>query len=103
MIDYNMELLNQNDLQHSFFCLSKDDPTVGFEYDASIIFGPVFPQASASRRETATAADKQLYMRLCLGSHLARHLRHGLESEKGYTSTVGIATNKILSKLVGNQ
>lgn len=102
MIDYNMELLNQNNLQHSFFCVNKDDPTKGFDYDASTIFGPAFPQNPGPSKETATVADEQLYLRLCLGSHLARYLRHGLESEKGYTSTVGIATNKILSKLVGN-
>lgn len=102
MIDYNMELLNRNDLQHSFFCLNKDDPTVGFEYDASTIFGPTFPPISASKTETATPGDEQLHVRLCLGSHLAKYVRHGLELEKGYTSTVGIATNKILSKLVGN-
>jgi DNA polymerase iota len=96
-----MELLNQNDLSNSFFCLSKDDPTIGFEYDASKVFGPTFPKTLAAIG-TATADDEQLSMRLCLGSHLARHLRHGLESHKGYTSTVGIATNKILSKLAGN-
>lgn len=101
MIDYNMELLNHHDLHHSFFCLDKDDPTIGFEYDASTAFGPTFPKIAATP-ETATANDRQLSLRLCLGSHLARHLRHGLESHKGYTSTVGIATNKILSKLVGN-
>lgn len=41
-------------------------------------------------------------MRLSLASHLAKHLRQQLESEKGYTCTVGISTNKLLSKLVGN-
>lgn len=101
MIDYNMELLNHNDLSHSFFCLNKDDPTIGFEYDGSKVFGPTFPKILA-KSEATTANDKQLSMRLCLGSHLARHLRHGLESHKGYTSTVGISTNKILSKLAGN-
>lgn len=33
---------------------------------------------------------------------MAAHLRGKLESEKGYTCTVGISTNKLLSKLVGN-
>ncbi|KAL9618988.1 MAG: hypothetical protein Q9160_006382 [Pyrenula sp. 1 TL-2023] len=40
--------------------------------------------------------------RLVLGSHLAKHLRHRLEAESGYTATVGISTNKLLAKLVGN-
>jgi DNA polymerase iota len=43
-----------------------------------------------------------LHLRLALGSHLAQHLRLRLESEKGYTATVGISTNKLLSKLAGN-
>jgi DNA polymerase iota len=39
---------------------------------------------------------------LALGSHLAHYLRTRLEAEKGYTATVGISTNKLLAKLVGN-
>jgi len=95
--------LNHHDLIHSFFCLDKNDPTIGFEYNASEVFGPTFPKLAASWvTTTANDNDGRLTLRLCLGSHLARHLRHGLESQKGYTSTVGVATNKILSKLVGN-
>lgn len=41
-------------------------------------------------------------MNLLLASHLAHYLRERLETEKGYTATVGISTNKLLSKLVGN-
>jgi len=44
-----------------------------------------------------------LFLRLLLASHLAHHLRTRLEAEKGYTVTVGISTNKLLSKLVGSQ
>lgn len=36
-----------------------------------------------------------------LGSHLAHHLRVKLEEDFGYTSTCGISTNKVLSKLIG--
>jgi DNA polymerase iota len=43
-----------------------------------------------------------LRLRLHLGSHLAQHLREALHSQKGYTCTAGISTNKELSKLVGN-
>ena len=99
MVEYNVDLLNRNDLVHSFFCLSRDDPTIGFDYDASHVFGPIYPQHPAVQ---LTEEDDELQLRLVLGSHLARHLRHELESQKGYTSTVGIATNKLLSKLVGN-
>jgi DNA polymerase iota len=101
MIDYNLALLNHNDLVHSFFCMSKDDPTVGFEYDATSHFGPTYP-IDCVTTDQLSQADKVLVQRLVLGSHLARHLRHELESQKGYTSTVGIATNKILAKLIGN-
>ncbi|OCT44231.1 DNA polymerase iota [Cladophialophora carrionii] len=99
MVDYNMGLLNRHDLAHSFFCLSKDDPTIGFEYDASSFFGPTYPSKGTLQ---VSEQDEGLRLRLVLGSHLARHLRHELESQKGYTATVGIATNKLLSKLVGN-
>lgn len=47
------------------------------------------------------SCEETLCQRLILGSHLAQHLRHQLEEHKGYTSTVGISTNKLLSKLVG--
>jgi DNA polymerase iota len=43
-----------------------------------------------------------LHLRLLLASHLAHHLRSRLEAEKGYTTTTGISTNKVLAKLVGN-
>jgi DNA polymerase iota len=98
MVEYNMKLLNPNSLTESFFCLSKSDPTFGFAFDATTIFGPTYPGAT----DQAVEASDDLHSRLRLGSHLARHLRHELESQKGYTATVGIATNKLLSKLVGN-
>jgi DNA polymerase iota len=110
MVEYNLPFLNYNDLSHSFFCLDKDDPTVGFAFDASAISGPTYPPdwhgtsmelASAHTAGTVVPND-ELQLRLLLGSHLARHLRHELETQKGYTATVGIATNKLLSKLVGN-
>ncbi|KAI4639112.1 uncharacterized protein J4E78_011031 [Alternaria triticimaculans] len=63
MIDYNVSILNSNDL--------------------------------------STTPDL-LHLRLALGSHLAHHIRTRFEAEKGYTATVGISTNKLLAKLVGN-
>ena len=103
MIDYNMSILNPHALENSFFCLKRDDPTAGFVFDASAIFGKPYPQArnNLDQLEDNAVADN-LILRLRLGSHLARHLRHELESQKGYTSTVGISTNKVLSKLVGS-
>ena len=100
MIYYNLELLNLNDLQHSFFHLDKSDPTCGFSYDATAFMGPVYPEASPIL--TSSLEKAGLTRRLILGSHLAFYLRQELEKENGYTATVGISTNKILSKLVGN-
>jgi DNA polymerase iota len=99
MIEYNMDVLNRNDLRNSFFQTSRDDPTLGFLFDASAVAGHVYPQNYKSPVEDAVD-DKTL--RLRLGSHLAMYMRHELEQHKGYTATVGIATNKVLAKLVGN-
>ncbi|KAG9945829.1 DNA/RNA polymerase, partial [Aureobasidium melanogenum] len=95
MIEYNISLLNQHDLSQSFFVLQKDDPTQGFAFDASCYAGPRYPNSTSTD-------DEILSLRLKLGSHLAFHLRNELERKKGYTSTVGISTSKLLSKLVGN-
>lgn len=101
MLNFNYALLNRNDLEHSFFCTDKDDPTRGFDYDARTAFGPTYP-ADAASEDALNDDDRVLRLRLVLGSHLARYLRHELEAQKGYTATVGVATNKTLSKLVGN-
>jgi len=114
LVQYNLVLLNYHDLPHSFFQLKRGDPTVGFSFDATKIAGHSFPEnpndpynaQDALPRSSSALPDNAnkdpLLLRLILGSHLAQHLRWSLEEEKGYTSTVGIATNKILSKLAGN-
>ena len=102
MIEYNQALLSQNDLTASFFHLRRADPTVGFPCDARTISGGVFPAKTSCKDVHDSADSKDLLERLCLGSHLAQHLRHLLEEHNGYTSTVGISTNKLISKLVGN-
>lgn len=109
LVDYNSTLLNHNDLTTSFFHLDHSDPTVGFPFDASSVFGHTFPPASTALAskfvdtESSCSSDSvNLLLRLRLGSHLARYLRHQLEEQQGYTCTVGIGTNKLNSKLVGN-
>ena len=110
MVDYNMELLNRNDRSASFFHLDRNDPLVGFAFDASYVAGHVFPtptENAVSSPGCVSALPKHddssgLYLRLLLGSHLALYLRHQLEEQKGYSSTVGVSTNKLISKLVGN-
>ncbi|KAL3456466.1 hypothetical protein BJX64DRAFT_294082 [Aspergillus heterothallicus] len=104
MIGYNAALLNPNDLAHSFFHLDRQDPTIGFAFDATSIYGPVFPDdGDAAGLESMAGFDpSQLRTRLLLGSHLAAYLRDQLENQKHYTATAGISTSKILAKLVGS-
>lgn len=107
LIDYNAEYLNHNDLSASFFHLDRNDPTIGFPIDASRVSGHTYPHSltSAGTNAAINAScndSRNLLLRLQLGSHLAQHLRHQLEEQKGYTCTVGISTNKLISKLVGN-
>ena len=107
MVDYNMAILNHNDPTTSFFHLDRNDPTTGFPFDGAKPFGHTFPSTTIhtiphSSTRLGTPGENDLYRRLVLGSHLAQHVRHQLEENKGYTSTVGISTNKLLAKLVGN-
>ncbi|KAF2865363.1 hypothetical protein BDV95DRAFT_531382 [Massariosphaeria phaeospora] len=99
IVEHNLGLLNAHDLANSYFCLSKNDPTVGFTFDASELAGHTYPQPPNKELD---ASQDSLSLRLRLASHLARYLREQLESEKGYTCAVGISTNKLLAKLVGN-
>jgi DNA polymerase iota len=105
LIDYNASLLNQNDLENSFFHLDNRDPTLGFVYDAERFCGPTFPVTPNVTSENAAAAGQihsnVLNTRLILGSHLAYYLRIGLKREHGYTAAVGVSTVKLLAKLVG--
>jgi len=98
MIDYNVEMINRHNLSGAFFQMAKQDPTHGFPFDASSVAGHPFPKDY----QAPQMAIDDLTLRLRLGSHLALHMRHQLEQHKGYTSTVGITTSKLLSKLVGN-
>ena len=103
MIDYNVQLLNHNDLSNSFFQLDKTDPTVGFAFDAAMYCGPTYPPRSHFDNALAdNRGTNSLSRRLILASHLANHIHTYLQEHKGYTSTVGISTSKLLAKLAGN-
>ncbi|KAE8148760.1 hypothetical protein BDV25DRAFT_12013 [Aspergillus avenaceus] len=108
MITYNVDLLNPNDLEHSFFHLNRLDPTLGFAYDATGFCGPTYPAVSPTASEPDVSPAVQgndppsLRINLLVASHLAAYLRGQLEEQKGYTATVGISTVKLLAKLVGN-
>lgn len=96
LIAYNLILLNQHDLQHSFFFLSEKDPEKGFSFDGTTVSGCI----EGAYQEGINHEDPQ-HLRLMLASHLAYFLRTRLEDDFGYTSTCGISTNKVLSKLAG--
>ena len=46
IINFNVSILNSNDLGNSFFCLSKDDPTIGFTFDATKVTGHTYPEVT---------------------------------------------------------
>ncbi|KAF4471087.1 DNA polymerase iota subunit [Fusarium albosuccineum] len=98
IVEYNLFCLNRASLAESYFCLSKDDPVRGFQCDLTSIAGCVEGAASLD-----SDAENPAYLRLLLGSHLARFLRLQIEERFGITSTCGISTNKMLSKLVGSK
>ncbi len=98
IVSYNVELLNRNALQQSYFCLSREDPELGFEYDATLFAGCVCGDEEAQSDEDAPHTR----WRLLVASHLARYLRLKIEDE-GYTTACGISTNKLLAKLAGDK
>ncbi|XXG97693.1 hypothetical protein Hte_004000 [Hypoxylon texense] len=100
VIAYNVELLNLNALQDSFFQLSRQDPEKGFNFDGSRFFGCVKP--SLDLKDVSTILNTPLGVRLMLASHLGGYLRLKLEEDFGYTSSGGISTNKTLAKLAGS-
>ena len=105
MVSYNIEQLDYHNLPNSFFYLDKQDPTVGFKYDASNVTGNTFPESTvnanllngnsiclypSARFKHTGINSASLETRLIIGSHLARYLRLQLEERKGYTASVGI-------------
>jgi len=101
IVDYNIGVLNTHGLSSSFFCLDREDPTVGFSFDASRTAGNTYP-ASDTAEDVPDLELSPLELRLNLGSHLARHIQSMLWNIKGYTCTIGVSTSKLLAKLVGN-
>ncbi|KAJ3496806.1 hypothetical protein NLG97_g2380 [Lecanicillium saksenae] len=98
IVDYNFSCLTRGALAQSFFQLSKTDPEIGFSCDLTAVAGPVLGACSST-----VDAENTIMLRLALGSHLAMYLRSKIETDFGYTSTCGIATNKVLSKLSGGK
>ncbi|KAF1978191.1 DNA/RNA polymerase, partial [Bimuria novae-zelandiae CBS 107.79] len=105
LVDYNLALLNRTDLASSFFCLSKIDPSHGFAFDASKVAGPTYPEQPdepTGKHLTNGSHSHETFWISPGGSCCLFSDKPWLESEKNHTCTVGISTNKLLSKLVGN-
>ncbi|KAH7246009.1 hypothetical protein BKA59DRAFT_419316, partial [Fusarium tricinctum] len=98
IIEYNLSCLNRATLENSFFYISKNDPERGFHCNLTSPAGCVEGTAS-----TTLDLSNPAYLRLILGSHFAQFLRLQAEEKHGFTSTCGISTNKMLSKLVGSK
>ncbi|KAF4987597.1 hypothetical protein FGRMN_10279 [Fusarium graminum] len=98
IIEYNLSCLNLATLENSFFYISKHDPEQGFRCDLTSAVGCVEGTAS-----TTLDLNNPAYLRLVLGSHFAQFLRLQVEEKYSFTSTCGISTNKMLSKLVGSK
>jgi DNA polymerase iota len=90
--------LNRASLSSTFFHLSKSDPENGFICDLTSFAGCVEGGTPHS-----VNMEVSLCVQLLLASHLAYFLRMKLEEEFGFTSTCGVSTNKLLSKLVGSK
>lgn len=103
MVEYNVELLNGNDLENSFFQLDRYDPVLGFAFDATEFYDPTYPEPGSNLSTASMSPNSEpLQTRLLVASHLAKYLRDQLELQRGYTSSVGVSTSKLLSKLVGS-
>ncbi|VUC22071.1 unnamed protein product [Clonostachys rosea] len=99
IVNYNMACFNKHSPTDNFFQLSEKNPELGFVCDLTSIPGATI----GGTEDLLPDLDNPLYLRLVLGSHLAHHLRLKVEQDFGYTSTCGISTNKLLSKLVGSK
>lgn len=116
LIDANLERIlaaqsNEGRPRSDLFVISDgDDGVQGFQFDSSSFAGHVIGEGnrdnqahvSSQGQDDATSSEHtKTRMRLLLGSHLAAHLRLRLEHDAGYTSSSGISTSKLLSKLAG--
>ncbi|KAI3323746.1 DNA/RNA polymerase [Xylariaceae sp. AK1471] len=106
VVAYNREMLNVHALENSFFHLDRNDPVKGFAFDGSRFYGCVQPSSPTDAKKTHGAVEVIIENPLCVGlmlaSHLAGYLRHRFDEDFGYTSSGGIATNKVLAKLAGS-
>ncbi|KAK9479793.1 hypothetical protein V1514DRAFT_327400 [Lipomyces japonicus] len=111
MIDFNLELIRHegllNDLDALFKCcrqsnsfwfrLDKNDKTKGFACSLTTIPGHFGTDAGMPKHISENE------IRLILGFHLCEYVRRQIFDVKGYTSSGGVSTNKLLSKMAGAQ
>lgn len=68
----------------------------GFQYDPSLFVGHILPVEA----QDGSSFDRY-QRRLLVAMHLAAYLRQRVSEEVGLTASAGVASNKLLSKLVG--
>ena len=66
MVEYNTDIINRHDLAHSFFQMSRDDPTQGFQFDALTVAGHTYPHVCDS--EMAAHVEQR-----AVAEHVAAH------------------------------
>ncbi|KAI5800064.1 hypothetical protein EDC01DRAFT_628578 [Geopyxis carbonaria] len=82
---------------HSFFRLSRSDPSAGFEFVWSDLPGHPYP----SGRPLEFNGPNVLHRRLILAAHLANYIRMQILERFNHTCSAGISTTKLSAKLVG--
>jgi DNA polymerase iota len=106
IVDWNLRALG-HDPSRAFF---RTGDGQGFAFDATKLAGHGFEEPDPGRHDEHRQEHRQEHrheseaerLRLVLGSHLAAWLRADLEQNLGYSATAGVATNKLLAKMVGS-
>jgi DNA polymerase iota len=101
MIDSHLQDLAQTShlasSSKTFFNLNKsrssvEDRSNGFYYDASSIAGHAEP----------AEGDPFLQRRFAIASHLAQYIRDCIQSDLGFSTSAGVSSSKLLSKLLAS-
>jgi DNA polymerase iota len=97
MIDAHLQDLDRASSSKPFFNLNKvrassEDRSLGFYYDPSAIAGHAEP----------SACNPSLQRRFVIGSHLAQYIRERILNDLGFTTSGGISSSKLLSKLLAS-
>ncbi|KAF8466243.1 hypothetical protein BDZ91DRAFT_763353 [Kalaharituber pfeilii] len=110
---------DQKNRKLGYFRLSKEDPAKGFLFRWNHLPAHTYPSSDTidlqpeiqdhsgdsleySQCSTSDNPSSHLYKRLFLAVHLSHYLRTQIHNIFNYTSSAGISTSKLTSKLVGS-